>query len=57
MKRKQHHLTDQQIQRLDQLAQNTGLSAAEHVRRAIDEYLERMKRHDRDGQSNPAKVD
>lgn len=39
MKRINHHLTEQQIARLNALAQNTGLTVAEHVRRAIDEYL------------------
>lgn len=39
MKRKNFHLTGQQIERLEYLAQKTGLTVAEHIRRAIDAYL------------------
>jgi predicted DNA-binding protein len=47
MKRVNYHLTEDQIKRLQGLAERTGLSVAEIIRRAIDEYLdkkeERMK--------------
>jgi hypothetical protein len=33
------HLTEIQLKILRQLAEKTGLSVAEHIRRAIDEYL------------------
>jgi hypothetical protein len=39
MKRIHFHLTDQQITALNKLVDQTGLSVAEHVRRAIDSYL------------------
>ena len=35
------YLTKAQIKRLKGLSQNTGLPVSEHVRRAIDEYLEK----------------
>lgn len=40
MKRTGIHLSDQQRERLLNLAQRTGLKAAELVRRAIDRYLD-----------------
>ena len=39
MKRVTYHLTEKQIARLDALSDATGLPVAEHVRRALDEYL------------------
>jgi len=33
------HLGEQQIERLEALAEKTGLSVAELIRRAIDRYL------------------
>lgn len=39
MKRVTYHLTEKQIARLDALGDATGLPVAEHVRRALDEYL------------------
>ena len=39
MKRTNIHLTEPQRKRLKELAKKTGLTAAEHVRRAIDAYL------------------
>lgn len=42
MKRVNFHLTDQQLAALRKLAKG-GLTVAEHVRRAIDEYLRRQK--------------
>lgn len=41
MKRVNYHLTDQQIKRLKQYSKETGLSVAELIRRAIDEYLDK----------------
>jgi len=43
MKRINTHLTDRQIKLLEELAKKTGLKTAEHIRRAIDEYLEKAK--------------
>ena len=40
MKRVTYHLTEQQIEKLRVHSQETGLSVAEIVRRAIDVYLE-----------------
>jgi len=39
MKRTNIHLTDKQRQELKALSERTGLKAAEHIRRAVDEYL------------------
>lgn len=39
MKQTNIYLTEQQRKRLKELAKETGLTAAEHVRRAIDAYL------------------
>jgi predicted DNA-binding protein len=36
-------LTDKQIKLLKELANKTGLKTAEHIRRALDKYLEKMK--------------
>jgi predicted DNA-binding protein len=36
------HLTEKQRETLRNLARATGLSVAEHIRRAIDEYLRRV---------------
>jgi predicted DNA-binding protein len=43
MKRTNIFLPEQLIERLKALAEKTGLSVAEHIRRAIDEYLKRQK--------------
>lgn len=43
MKRTNIFLPEQLIERLKALAAKTGLSVAEHIRRAIDEYLKRQK--------------
>jgi predicted DNA-binding protein len=40
MKRVQYHLTEDQIGRLKAVCEETGLSFAEVIRRAIDAYLE-----------------
>lgn len=40
MKRTNVHMTEQQRSRLQALSQDTGLNVAEHVRRAIDQYLD-----------------
>lgn len=44
MRRIQHLLTEQQVTALNQLAEDTGLKRSEHIRRAIDAYLEALKR-------------
>lgn len=41
MKRITHHLTEQQIKELQDRSRETGLSVAELIRRAIDEYLKK----------------
>lgn len=43
MKRIDTYLTWQQIDRLKEIAKETGLCVAELIRRAIDEYLEKVK--------------
>lgn len=40
MKRTNVHLSEQQIAALRQLQLATGITTAEHIRRAIDAYLE-----------------
>jgi hypothetical protein len=44
MERKNVHLTPQQIEALTYLAEKTGLSVADLIRRAIDEYLAKRDR-------------
>ena len=39
MKRIDTYITHQQIKKLKELAQKTGLTVAELIRRAIDKYL------------------
>ncbi len=50
MRRVNYHLTEGQIERLQRLAQKTGLSVAEIIRRAVDDYLDkktnRMKKEE-----------
>ena len=41
MKRTNFHLTDLQIKRLRNIATQTGLTVAELIRRAVDEWLEK----------------
>jgi len=43
MKRVNYHLTEEQIGRLQSLSGKTGLTVAEIIRRAVDEYLDRRK--------------
>jgi predicted DNA-binding protein len=43
MKRVNYHLTEEQINRLQSLSGKTGLTVAEIIRRAVDEYLDRRK--------------
>jgi hypothetical protein len=42
MKRTNIYLSESQVAKLRQLVSLTGLSRAEHIRRAIDEYLVRF---------------
>ena len=43
MKRINHHLTEKQIKILKALSKKSGLSASELIRRALDEYFDRIK--------------
>ena len=43
MKRVNYHLTEEQIGRLQSLSGKTGLTVAEIIRRAVDDYLDRRK--------------
>jgi len=38
------YLTEKQIQGLKALAKETGLSYSEHLRRAVDEYLTKLRK-------------
>jgi len=38
------YLSEIQVKGLKRLSKNTSLSVSEHIRRAIDEYLERFER-------------
>ncbi len=49
MKRVNYHLTEDQIKRLQGLVEKTGLSVAETIRRAIDEYLDRKENRLKEG--------
>ena len=40
MKRVNYHLTEKQIVELQRLHEQTGLSVAEMIRRAVDAYIE-----------------
>ncbi len=40
MKRVQHVLTDLQLRKLKTLSNKTGITVSEHIRRAIDAYIE-----------------
>lgn len=44
MKRVNYHLTDLQIKKLNEISDNTGISIAELIRRAIDDYLKKQSR-------------
>lgn len=37
-----HHLTEQQIKRLQEESKRTGLSVAELIRRALDAWMEKL---------------
>lgn len=43
MKRVNYHLTEKQIKRLQTHAKETGLTVAEIIRRAVDEYFDRRE--------------
>jgi len=43
MKRRQFCLPDDLMEALRRLSKRTGAPMAEHVRRAIDEYLKKLK--------------
>ena len=41
MKRVNYHLTEKEIKQLKALSKKAGLSIAEIIRRAVDEYLQK----------------
>lgn len=43
MKKVNYYLTQKQIAQLRALSSETGLTISEHIRRAIDAYLEHLK--------------
>jgi predicted transcriptional regulator len=45
MKRQHIHLSDKQVVALKQLAEQTGISLSEIIRRAIDEFIVSHTRH------------
>lgn len=47
MKTRTFYLTDRQIEALESLVKDTDMAMAEHVRRAIDDYLKKLKRKDK----------
>ena len=50
MQRVNFHLTKNQVKALRQLSDGTGLSVAELIRRAIDEWLRHTERNDNGNQ-------
>ena len=48
MKRYVVFLTVKQIEELMRIAQESGMKLAEHIRRAVDEYIERYNKKDGD---------
>ena len=44
MKTKTFYLTNRQIERLEAFVKETGMTMAEHMRRAIDDYLKKVKK-------------
>jgi len=40
MKRVNYYLTEMQLKKLKEISDDTGLSVSEHIRRAIDFYME-----------------
>ena len=43
MKRVNYYLTEKQLEKLQKLSKDTDLSVSEHIRRAIDLYLQEKK--------------
>ncbi len=43
MKRVNYHLTDSQIKALQKESEKSGLSVAELIRRAVDDWIERLE--------------
>ena len=46
MKTRTFYLTDRQIEALEELVKDTDMTMAEHVRRAIDDYLKKLKKEE-----------
>ena len=44
MKKKYTSLTDQEVEKLEKIEEETGLTCSEHIRRAIDDYIEKYER-------------
>ena len=44
MKKKYTSLTDQEVEKLEKIEEETGLTCSEHIRRAIDEYLKKIEK-------------
>jgi hypothetical protein len=49
MKKYNTYYTEAQLKRLIKLADKTGLTASEHLRRALDEYLAKLQQPDKGG--------
>jgi len=46
MIRRNVHITERQLGELDKISKRSGLRIAEIIRRALDEYLKKMKREE-----------
>ena len=44
MKRVTHHFTEKQLEKLDKASKDTGLCKSDIVRRALDDYLEKLNK-------------
>lgn len=47
MKKVSVYLPEQQIEKLRELQEKTGISSSEYIRRAIDSLLEKVKRKEK----------
>jgi hypothetical protein len=46
MKRRNYYFSDIQIERLQKVADSRGISLSELIRRILDDYLDKVDRHD-----------